>query len=122
MMTVNPPQGDRPYAVMRVQGKLTEQDYEATMPQLEEAIRRAGKLRLLITLSDFHGWTPSALMDDLKFDMRHRKDFDRMAIVGEKTWQKLGTKISAPFFGGEVRWFDQEEPARDWLEEIGARP
>lgn len=100
---------------LEVRGRLTEEDYRDLVPRLDREIERREKLRLLILLRDFEGWTPAALLEELRFDLRHRKDFDRVAVVGERAWEELGTKISAPFFSGSVRFFDKEESARAWL-------
>lgn len=115
MMTLTRPRDDRSYAEVDVQGKLTATDYEQLVPQLEQAIEQQDKLELLIRLNDFEGWTPGALVDDLRFDIRHRDDFDRIAVVGEKKLEELGTRLSAPFFSGEVRFFEDEDQAREWL-------
>jgi hypothetical protein len=31
----------------------------------------------------FQGWDPSALWDEIKFDLRHANDFERVATVGD---------------------------------------
>lgn len=115
MMAMTLSRQDPQFAEIDVRGKLTRADYEALLPQLEEAIDQHGKLRVLIKLDDFHGWTPSALADELRFDIRHRNAFDRIAIVGDSTLEKLGTKLSAPFFSGETRYFENEASAREWV-------
>lgn len=96
-------------------GRLTEEDYRRLVPRLHEAIDRHGGLRLLILLRDFEGWTPKALIEDLRFDLRHRKDFERVAIVGERRWEEIMTRIAAPLFSGSMRFFEDEAEARGWL-------
>lgn len=81
-------EGDGGRLVVVASGRLTEEDYRELVPRLHEAIERHGKLRLLILLRDFEGWTPKALIEDLRFDLRHRKDFERAAIVGERRWEE----------------------------------
>ena len=98
-------------------GRLSEQDYEILVPRLEAEIRRRGRLRLLILLRDFEGWTPKALLEDLRFDVRHHDDFDQVAIVGERKLEELATRLSAPFFSGSMRFFEDESEARGWLGE-----
>jgi len=115
-MTMITPKRYDGYVELDVSGKLTRRDYDALLPRIEQAIdEHDGKLRMLIELHDFHGWTPTAFVDDLRFDVRHHDDFDRIAIVGEKTVEKVGTKLSAPFFDGDVRFFDDPTEARSWL-------
>lgn len=105
--------GDR--LVVIASGRLTEEDYRGLAPRLHEAVERHGKLRLLILLRDFEGWTPKALIEDLRFDLRHRKDLERVAIVGERRWEEVRTRITTPFFSGSMRFFEDEAEARGWL-------
>jgi hypothetical protein len=69
--------------VIRLSGKLTRQDYERFVPEVERLIRRHGKIRMLVQLHDFHGWELGGWWEDLKFDWKHFADIDRLALVGE---------------------------------------
>lgn len=99
---------------VRAVGKLERADYERVVPQLEDAVER-GRLKLLVHLRNFEGWTPRALVDDLRFDLRHHDDFSKIAVVGERELERLGTKLSKPFFSGETRFFEDLEQARRWI-------
>ena len=72
---------------------------------------------MLIQLVDFRGWETAGLWEDLKFDIAHQRDMARIAIVGEKAWERWGTTLSNPFFRGEMKFFDrsQMDEARRWL-------
>ncbi len=37
-------------------GKLEKADYEAFVPEFEQAIERQGKVRILVVMTAFHGW------------------------------------------------------------------
>lgn len=116
MMTIEHHPDD--YLVLRASGKLTKADYDAGVPELENAMRlREGPVRLLILLEDFRGWDIGALWADLRFDAQHHADFERIAIVGDKRWQEWGTAFSKPFFGPKMRYFGQEQrpEAEAWL-------
>ncbi|HEY9549270.1 MAG TPA: STAS/SEC14 domain-containing protein [Kiloniellaceae bacterium] len=108
------------YLVCRVSGRLTEADYEAAVPEIENAlVLRDEPLRLMIVLEDFRGWDIAALWEDLKFDVRHGGDFGRIAVLGESKLEEWGAALSKPFLGSEIRYFDiNERPAaRAWLSE-----
>ena len=102
---------------VRVEGKLTRESYQLFVPFLEEVIEREGKIRVLFEMVDFHGWTAGALWDDLKFDLKHFRDIERLAIVGEKKWQKGMAVFCKPFTTAKVKAFDvsELEEARSWL-------
>jgi hypothetical protein len=101
---------------LRASGKLTRQDYqEVLIPRLEAVIREHGKARLLFHLDpDFQGWELGALWDDLKFDLNHKDDFEKLAVVGGARWVDAGMKIFARFMAGEVKTMLGEQLAEAW--------
>lgn len=108
--------------VVRASGRLAVEDYEAAVPELEHAMRLStGPLRVLIRLEDFRGWDIGALWQDLKFDIRHRGDLGRIAVVGETDLEAWATRLSAPFAKAEMRFFPQEreDEAWAWLGVVG---
>lgn len=102
---------------VRVSGRLTDADYREFVPAVEELIARQGSLRLLIEMTDFHGWNVGALWDDLKVYLKHGNEIERLAMVGEKRWQEWMSRLARPFLRAEVRYFDmaQAGDARRWI-------
>ena len=102
---------------VQVSGKLAHEDYLHFAPEFERLINKHGKLRVLFNMVDFHGWEAAALWDDIKFDLKHFSDIERLAMVGGKTWEKWMAGFCKPFTTAEVRFFDaaQSEDARTWL-------
>jgi hypothetical protein len=102
---------------VRVTGKLTKDAYQKLVPAVDAQIKQHGKLRILFVMHDFHGWTAGALWEDLKFDLAHWKDIERLAIVGEKKWEQGMASFCKPFTKATIRYFDaaQLEEAREWL-------
>ena len=99
-----------------VTGRLEHSDYERVMPELEALVEH-GKARVLLELHDFKGFSPAALLDELKFDIKHRKDFERVAVVSDSAFQELGIRMVRPFFAGRVKIFDTTErsAAEAWI-------
>ena len=102
---------------IQLTGKLTKEDYLQFVPQIEEMIREHGRIRLLLEMRDFRGWDAGALWEDLKFDLRHFNDIERLAMVGEKKWEKGMAVFCRPFTTAEIRYFDRSEAeqAHQWL-------
>jgi hypothetical protein len=98
-------------------GKLTKEFYQQFVPSLEKQIQEQGKLRILFQMHDFHGWTAGALWEDVKFDLRHCRDIERLAIVGESKWQQGMAAFCKPFTSARIQYFshDQLDAARKWL-------
>lgn len=102
---------------LRADGWLTDQDYrEVFIPRLEAVLREHGRVRLLFHLEpDFKGWTPGALWEDLKLDLKHRGDFEKVALVGASFWVDAFLKLFAHFMPGEVRTFLRDHLAEAWI-------
>lgn len=102
---------------LRLSGKLTANDYELCVPELDRMIETHGKVRIFMELEDFHGWTVAAAWEDAKFGLKHFSDIERIAIVGEKTWEKGMTLFSKPFIKAEIRYFDVSDlaDAKAWV-------
>jgi hypothetical protein len=98
---------------------LKREDYEHFVPQIEKIMESREKINLLIVLRDFSGWTAGALWEDAKFGIRHFDDIERLAIVGDTTWQKAMTGFVKPFTRAEVKYFDFSDlaQAETWVNE-----
>lgn len=105
---------------LKITGTLTTEDYALIVGELENRIDKFNKIRLLIELHDFHGWTAGAMWEDIKFDFKHFNDIERIAIVGENKWEKGMTLFFKPFTRADVRYFNRDgrREARDWIREV----
>src|SRR5688500_12460237 len=85
-------------------GRLSKQDCEHFTPIGSKAIEEKGRIRLLFEMHDFHGWTAGALWEDIKFDFKHFRDIERVAIVGEARWQAGMAAFCRPFTTATIRY------------------
>jgi demethylmenaquinone methyltransferase/2-methoxy-6-polyprenyl-1,4-benzoquinol methylase len=101
----------------RVSGKLTHGDYKRFVPEFGRLVKQHGKINVLFEMVGFQGWKAAALWDDIKFDLKHLAGIERLAMVGEKQWQKGMSKFCRPFTTAWIRYFDRSEisEARAWL-------
>lgn len=99
-------------------GKLAKQDYEAFVPVVERLVGQHGKIRMLVVMHDFHGWTAGAVWADTKFAAHHFRDIERLALVGETKWQHGMAVFCKPFTAATVKYFDHAalSEARSWLQ------
>jgi hypothetical protein len=114
---IGPIEMNRPLILeIRVEGKLDAKDYESFVPQIESLIKKE-KIRMLVELVDFHGWSAGALWEDTKFAARHFNDIDRIAIVGNTNWEKGMAVFCKPFTMATIRYFDSAdiESAKTWI-------
>jgi hypothetical protein len=103
---------------VKISGKLQKDDYLAFVPEVERLIQLHGKIRVLMEMHDFHGWEMGALWEDIKFDVKHFKDIERLAMIGDKKWEHGMAMFCKPFTTASVRYFDQKDAAqaRVWIE------
>ena len=103
----------------KLSGKLHDEDYGSFVPPVETVLAAEGRVRLFVQFDDFHGWDFHAAWDDFKFGLKHYSDFDRIAMVGDRKWEKWMATICKPFTKATVRYFDasQIDNAWAWLRE-----
>jgi hypothetical protein len=97
--------------VVQLSGKLHKLDYARFVPAFEAAVKKFGKLRVLMEMHDFYGGDIGAALQDIQFDVKHFNDIERLAMVGEKQWERWMAMFWKPFTTATVRYFPQEQSA-----------
>jgi universal stress protein A len=101
-------------------GRLTHEDYEKLVPMLLEVIEEHGAIRCLIDLTGLERIEPRAVLDELRFDLKHGKEVARCAVVGDHAWERWATETARPLFrNADVAFFAPEdlEQAAEWVRE-----
>ena len=109
---------DNFYMKMKIIGKLTHNDYEIMIPMLEDAIKdvKQAKIKAIVDMTEFEGWELRAAWDDFKLGLKHNREFSKIALIGNKSWEKIAAKVSNWFMSGEVKYFENLQEALEWLE------
>ena len=95
--------------VLRIdcEGKLSTQDVAGIHEALHRYLEAEGRTSLVIGLANFEGYeSGTALRKDLQMDLRHRSDFQRVALIGDQSWGEWGATLGDLFSSAEIRWFD----------------
>jgi len=105
------------FVELKAIGRLSHEDYQTLTPMLESAIAgiEQPKINMLIDATQFEGWELRALWDDFKLGLKHGREFQKMAIVGNKKWMSFATKLGSWFITGEAKHFDELTDAIVWL-------
>jgi len=100
-----------------LKGRVSTEEFDGVASKLEAFIDRHGKVRVLEIIQDFEGMDAVAFWHDIKFSLRHLKDFSRMAVVCNPDTHHLWSSLVAPFMSCAVEHFGpgEEDAARDWL-------
>ena len=112
-------EADGKIVILNLSGKLAKEDYEHFTSVVERAVKAHGKVRMLVRMHDFHGWTLSAVWEDSKFGLHHFSDIERLALVGESRWEAGMAVFCKPFTRATVRYFDDSkaDEASTWIHE-----
>jgi hypothetical protein len=106
---------------MRVTGKLTAACYRDVLaPRIHVLLERFPTLKVLFLMDqNFEGWSLGAAWANTLFDLKHRRDFEKIAMVGAPKWEEWCVKTAATMLmNGELRTFrpDQLNQAWEWLQ------
>ncbi len=105
------------FLTLKVIGKLNHEDYEKITPMIDNALNgvKDAKIKALIDGTQLEGWELRAAWDDFKLGLKHGSEFEKIAIFGNKKWQEYISKIGSWFISGEVKFFEEENEAINWL-------
>jgi len=98
-------------------GTITREDYETFVPQVQALVEQEGSINMLLDLEEFEWEKISAWGEDMKFGHDYHEKIAKMAIVGDKKWEKWLTKLVDPFYASKAKYFNTTEmdAAWDWV-------
>ncbi len=102
---------------IRTSGKLDKNELDALLPQIEERIKKHGKINFFWEMVSFEGWTTLGFLQDRLFDIKHANDFRKIAMVGEKKWEEIIADVLNVFTHAQLKYFDvaQRQEALEWI-------
>lgn len=125
MLEVMPESHDN-FLAVRASVKLTENDYRALfIPEMDKRIDRYGKIDVLFVFDhSIQGVEWGAVWDDCFYGLKHRKDFNRVAIVGGPRWVGWFESIGTLFTTSALRFFPENAltEALEWVHPEPAIP
>ena len=115
------PETEAQALVVKARHKLTKQDYEEIfIPRLNRMIEQFGRISALVYFDeDFTGWELGAAWDDAVFGIKHRHDFEKLAVVGDQQWLTWAVKLGAWMTDAQIITYQAGEfkQAVAWLKE-----
>ena len=101
--------------VVGVFARLEIADFRRLEDEIESQLRLPGRLDLLVDMRGMLGYTLDVAFEDLRFTREHAHDVGRVAILSENDAVIWTALLSELFVRAEIRVFDDETVARDWL-------
>ncbi len=103
-----------------VGGEMNIADFRELEDALRHGVRFQGKINLIIDLRDMLGYSLDVAWEDLRFTHAWSQDFGRIAIVTGNQWIAWSALFYRLFSDTEIRIFDNNAEAEDWIAETAA--
>ncbi len=106
---------------IKIEGKLTQNDYELLIPYIDRLRQEVDLVGLLCDMTECEGLNSQAVCEDLTRHLQQFREITRVAVVGDSRWMECGTKVFHPLQKTTVQYFTPErmEEAWKWLKEAG---
>jgi hypothetical protein len=95
-------------------GTITASDYKKLEPEIKALVEKQGNLRMLFDVSEFKWEKVEAWIPELKFGSEFHNKIDKMAIVGDKNWEKWITDLTKHFIARDAKYFKTTEVDKAW--------
>lgn len=91
----------------------------ADFKEFEEAVayktKFQGAVNLLFDLRQMARFTLDLAWEEIKFTREHPRDFGKIAVLTDSQWVAWSAWLSQIFVDADLRVFEEEQEARDWL-------
>lgn len=112
MITV---QHEGPLTIVGVFGTFEIEDFMRIEAEIGQQLHNLGRIDLMVDLGGMMNTTLDVALEDIKFTREHARDVGRVAILSERDSVIWAALLSRLFVQAEVRVFDSEASAREWL-------
>lgn len=105
---------------VELSGKITEEDYtKILIPTFNRVIAEQGKARVLLDFADdYKGYEMKACLEDIRYSVRHLRNFEKCATINAPAWAKVAVKILDTVTSCKSRAFEKHrrDEAWGWIE------
>jgi hypothetical protein len=98
-----------------VLGEFTLADFQELEELVLSEVKVDGPLELLFDLREMADFTVDMAWEEIKFSRQHGGDFSRIAVVTDSQWVTWSAWLEQLFVSADLRVFDDEAEARQWL-------
>jgi hypothetical protein len=109
--------GDKVIGI-RIKGRVESADFETVTGVIEEKFGGQDRVRIYVEIEDFGGMSLPVFLKDLRFSLKHYKQFEREAVVSDKAWLKTFVTVTDKLFPSiEAKHFSfaDKEKALSWI-------
>jgi len=101
--------------VIGVFGTFEIEDFRRIETEVEQQLASMGRIDLLVDLRGMMDYTLDVALEDIRFTREHARDVGRVALLSETDSVVWAALLSRLFMQSDIRVFDSEDGARDWI-------
>lgn len=101
--------------IVGVFGEFELADFKRLEDEIATQIATHRSINMLVDLRDMLGVTLDTALEELRFTRAHARDVGRIAVLSERDTVAWSAMLSQAFMKAELRVFDDEAAAREWL-------
>lgn len=95
-------------------GTIVKADYEKVWPLVQHLVQQHGNIRIYLEVHEIDMISARALWEEIKMDVKHFRDFSKLAVVGDSFWKQMATFAMGFFTSGGAKYFTFEEKEQAW--------
>ena len=96
-------------------GEFTLADYKEFEELVNFKVKFEGQTNLLFDLREMANFTFDVAWEEIKFSRAHAHDFRRIAVLTGSQWVRWSAWLTQATVDADLRVFEEEAEARDWL-------
>jgi hypothetical protein len=102
----------------KIIGNVTKADYKVMIPEIESILSKEESVSVLMDISQFKGEDMDALRDHFKMFHDYHKKIDKIAVIGNKSWEEWITKFAESVYLQSKFFYQSDmDSAWKWLKE-----
>ena len=99
---------------IKIERKLTQNDYELLIPYIDRLRQEVGALRLMWDMTECANLDSQGLWEDLTNQLHQFYEILRVTVVGDRHWMECGTKVFHPLLKTTVKYFATDQLDKGW--------
>ena len=95
-------------------GKISKSDFEGIEPEVKALVNKEGAIRMLWDLTGYKEETAKGLIADYKFGREFNNQIEKLAVVGDTTWEKFLTQLAKLVYARDAKFFHSADSDKAW--------
>lgn len=99
---------------VKISGAITKSDFDQFAPQVQTLIKASGSIRMFMDITEIKGEKSGALKSDWGFGKGIQAQVEKLAVVGDKSWESVLTKAFGSKNAQQAKYFNSDSISSAW--------